>query len=203
MKVTVIIPYREDRGFLNEAIESVGRQSYKDIELILSNHPMGVSYNLNRGIEKATGELIRYLSDDDMLTPNSIADTVTYYKHANFDFTHGNAYNFSPGAMAEHIPANQNPTCQELARKNYIHGGSLVYHRRCFENFGLFDETLWTGEELEYNLRILSKGAKLGYINSFLYLYRNHPKQKSTGNKNKQHKAARVKAISEIRRKYR
>jgi glycosyltransferase involved in cell wall biosynthesis len=29
MKVTIVIPYKEDRGFLNEAVESVEKQTYK------------------------------------------------------------------------------------------------------------------------------------------------------------------------------
>ena len=36
IKVSVIIPYNKDRGWLNEAIESVNNQTHKNIELILS-----------------------------------------------------------------------------------------------------------------------------------------------------------------------
>ncbi len=53
-KVSIIIPYKIDRGYLNEAIESVKNQTYKgEIELILSQSNGSVSYNLNQGILKA------------------------------------------------------------------------------------------------------------------------------------------------------
>ena len=38
MKVSVLIPYYNDREFLRQSIESVLNQTYKDFELILVNH---------------------------------------------------------------------------------------------------------------------------------------------------------------------
>ena len=92
-KVTIIIPYNKDRGWLNEAIESVNNQTYRgEIELILSQSDNGVSYNLNEGIRQATGDYIKYLCDDDRLTPNSILDSINSIQ--GFDFLHGRAVSF-------------------------------------------------------------------------------------------------------------
>ena len=38
MKVSVLIPYYNDREFFRQSIESVLNQTYKDFELILVNH---------------------------------------------------------------------------------------------------------------------------------------------------------------------
>ena len=65
--VTVIIYFKEDRGWLKEAIQSVKNQRYDGkIELLLESGGTA-SENLNKGIRKATGKYLRYLSEDDLL----------------------------------------------------------------------------------------------------------------------------------------
>ena len=198
-KVTVIIPFNEDRGYLDQAIESVENQTYDgEIELILSRSEHGVSYNLNRGIEQSTGDYIKYLCDDDRLTPNSIKDSVEAIQ--DYDFIHGNAINFWSNKKEFWRPRVSNPDFKRLVLGNTIHGGSLMYKREVFDYFGMFDESLWTGEEYEFNLRILSMGAKIGYCNAFLYYYRRHDNQKSLGKKSNQ--VERTKEIERIKRLY-
>jgi teichuronic acid biosynthesis glycosyltransferase TuaG len=205
MKVSIIIPYKTDRGFLDAAIESVHNQNYRgEIELILSQSDNGVSYNLNRGIEDATGDLIKYLCDDDRLTINSIRDSVRAIE--GYDFIHGNAFNFDdaiPSRSRSHTPFMRYPNASQLAQTNHIHGGTLMYRRDVFERFGMFDESLWTGEEYEFNMRILSQGAKIGYSDATLYNYRLHPLQKSIGLQTNEYRARRAAEIERIKQMYR
>lgn len=203
-KVSIIIPYKEDRGFLAEAIESVERQSYKNIELILSSSNQGVSYNLNRGIEKATGRYIKYLCDDDRLPEKSIEYSVMAMADKGCDFIHANATLFFPnGAVQRWIPSIHKPSLADMLIRNQIHGGTLMYDRSVFKRFGLFNECLWTAEEYEFNLRILSRGAKIGYTNQYLYDYRRHSKQKSIGNLERSYQMKRQEAIEDIKSMYR
>tara|TARA_R110000822_G_scaffold26529_5_gene79818 strand:- start:6618 stop:7229 length:612 start_codon:yes stop_codon:yes gene_type:complete len=202
MTVSIIIPYKEDRGFLSEAIASVHAQTFDgEIELIMSQSDNGVSYNLNRGIEIATGDYIKYLCDDDTLTPNSIKDSLEAIK--GYDFIHGNAYNFFEGNESmnhTYRPPNELPTLEQMLVPFPIHGGSLMYQRDVFDKFGKFDESLTTGEEYEYNMRILSLGAKIGYCDNTLYNYRRHPNQKSLGRNANQ--SQRKELINQIRNRY-
>lgn len=200
MKVSIIIPYKDDRGFLDKAIESIEKQSYKNYEVILSQSDNRVGYNLNRGIEKATGDLIRYLCDDDMLTENSLLETVRRFQG---DFIHSNAFNFfEKGRIYRHVPKLKYPRLIDLKRKNYFHGGTVVYHSRVFDKFGLFDEDLWTGEEYDFNLKLLSQGARVGYVNAFTYFYRRHSLQKSLGNTDAEYQKKRQLEIDKIKQRY-
>jgi len=205
VKVSIIIPYNKDRGWLRDAIESVHNQTYKgEIELILSQSDNRVGYNINRGIEKATGEYVKFFAEDDILTPNCIEDSVKAIK--GYDFIHGKAYNFNlkkPYRNNTHTPSVKVPTLEDLLTVNYIHGGTLFYRRDVFERFGLFDETLWTGEEYEFNLRLLSQGAKIGYVNKILFNYRLHDLQKSIGKQTLEYKARRKTEIERIKELYR
>lgn len=56
-----------------------------------------------------------------------------------------------------------------------------MYRSTVFEKVGFFDETLDCAEEYDFNMKCLSKGLKLGYVNSLLYMYRRHDEQKSLG----------------------
>lgn len=179
-KVTIIIPYKVDRGYLRRAIESVSEQTYKgEIELILSQSEGSVSYNLNRGIEKSTGDYIKYLCDDDWLPPNSIEDSV--FTLSGADFIHGNAINVFGDRRQLQKPRKERPTLNDMLNNNVIHGGTLMYRKEVFEKVGLFDESLDCAEEYEFNLRCLKHGLKLKYCNKTLYNYRRHDKQKSLG----------------------
>ena len=197
MKVSVIIPFNKDRG-VDRAINSVQHQTYQgEIEIVLSQSNNGVSYNLNKGIEKSTGQLIKYLCDDDELTYNSIEDSVNTIQH--FDFIHGNAYNVFPTTRVEqHRPKIARPTLQEMRRLNVIHGGTLMYKREVFDKIGMFDESLTCAEEYEFNMRCLKAGLNLGYCPSFLYKYYRHDNQKSLGKGVDQvARAIKIKAIQD------
>lgn len=203
-KVSVIIPYKTDRGFLTAAIDSVKAQTYDNLELILSQSLNGVSFNLNKGIERASGDFIRYLCDDDLLTPESIEFSVDYMMQQGCDFMHARAINFYPNGREEtHTPRIKFPTLEDMLVQNQIHGGTLMYTKEVFKKFGLFNECLWTGEEYEFNLRLLSKGASLGYVNKIVYRYRRHPWQKSIGTQDEAYQRKRAEAIDDIRMMFR
>lgn len=199
-KVSIIIPYKEDRGWLGLAIQSVKDQDYKgEIEIILSQSDNRVGYNLNRGIEKATGEYIKYLCDDDWLPRNSISESVKAMK--GFDFIHGNAYNVFDNVKQLQKPRKPFPTMEEMLDNNVIHGGSLMYRKDVFDRIGLFDEDLDCAEEYEFNLRCFKHGMKLNFCPKPLYLYRRHRNQKSLGKNVDQ--MVRRKKIDAIKNRYR
>lgn len=185
MKVSIIIYYNKDRGWLDQAIESVHNQNYNgQIELIKSYNPDGnASQNLNEGIKNATGDLIKFLSEDDMLSPNCVKDSVQMFlDNPDIDFIHGNAINDFGSRKQVYIPKIKTPTFEQL-RDTYsiIHGGSLMYKVEIFKKIGYFNEELSEAEELEFNLRCLQNGFKIGYCNKPLYIYRRHDNQKSLG----------------------
>lgn len=187
MKVGIIIPYKEDRGYLKYAIASVERQTYSgDIHLIEAQSENTVGVNLNAGIDEALEigcDIIRYLCDDDTLTPNSIDSTVGYFKeNGAVDFMHSKAINRYEGTKREEIwvPPVPEPTLQQMVHHNKLHGGTVAYRASVFKE-ERFDPDLWTGEEYEFNMRLLQKGFKIGYLPSITYVYRRHSRQKSLG----------------------
>ncbi len=174
--VTVIIPYNKDRGWLNEAKGSVP----EGVQLILSKGDGNWPENFNKVLSQATGKYIKYLHEDDMLTPNCIEDSVKAIEDQEVDFIHGNAIEVhqKSGKRVTKKPKITNPTAQDLMEKNVIHSTTTMYRREIFEKLGGFDQTLNTQEEYEFNLRCLKDGFKIGYCNTNLAIYRRHPDQK-------------------------
>lgn len=172
MKVTVIIPFKEDRGYLKEAINSVPQSC----QLILAKGTGTWPQNFNKVLPDAKGEFIKYLHDDDILTENCISDSIAAM--SGCDFIHGNAYQMRD-KVTEWKPPIKKPTLQEMIKRNVLHSATLMYRRSVFDKVGSFDETLKTCEEYEFNLRCLAAGLKIGYSDNFLAYYRFHPQMKT------------------------
>jgi hypothetical protein len=176
-KVTVIIPYNIDRGYLKDAIASVP----DSVQLILSQGKGNWPQNFNNVLNQAEGAYIKYLHEDDMLTPNCIEDSVKAIEEQGVDFIHGMAIQHSQTSGKEEVwtPPVLFPTLQQLCEKNTIHSATTMYRREVFEKVGRFNESdqVKSFEEYEFNIRCLQMGMKIGFCPSTLAFYRRHPDQ--------------------------
>lgn len=175
-RVTVIIPYNKDRGWLKDAVESVPDW----VQLIQSQGEGNWPENFNKALHQATGDYIKYLHEDDMLTPNCIEDSVEAMEAQGADFIHGAAVELiqKNNKRINYKSSNIYPTFGSLMKSNSIHSATLMYRKEVFEQLGGFDETLNTQEEYEFNLRCLQAGFKIGYCDQPLAIYRRHDAQK-------------------------
>ena len=102
--VSVIIPTYNRAEIIEEAVDSVLAQDYKDFELIvvddgstdntsevlatygddirvLYQENKGVSAARNRGISEAAGKLIAFLDSDDLWMPQKLTTQVEFFRH--------------------------------------------------------------------------------------------------------------------------
>lgn len=207
-KVSIIINYAEDRGWLHEAVASAHEQkkSYPNVEVIEEPGPgKNAATNANNGIARSTGDYIKYLSEDDFLTSDCVARSVEALERTGADFIHGNAYNFRDVAgnrrVSERVAVTLEPKLRDFKFRNPIHGGTLMYKREALmfvqELRGfIFDQSLIDAEETDLNMFLLSHDRRAGYCPHFLYWYRLHDKQGSMGKYVDQVKRAeRIKAV--------
>lgn len=198
-KVTVIIPYNIDRGYLKSAIASVP----ETVQLIVSQGDGCWPQNFNKVISQAEGSYIKYLHEDDMLTPNCIEDSIKAIEEQGVDFIHGNAIQYSQrtGSQMIWIPPILFPTLNQLLEQNVIHSATTMYRKEVFEKVGLFNETdnVRAFEEYEFNVRCLQMGMKIGYCNSTLAYYRRHSKQLIKNTSRIQRKANKQKLIDQYK----
>lgn len=155
MKVSVLIPYYNDREFLRQSIESVLNQTYKDFELILVNHAttddcreIAHSYNDDRIIhldmdknygagtglivekflEHATGDYVKLFCADDIMYPDCLKDLLTFSSlHPEYDMVFGDV---------EHIDVNGNSLNNSWFKSRFgfnLKNTEIDYLRRYFK----------------------------------------------------------------------
>ena len=163
--VSVVIAHKEDRGFLDEAIESVENQTYQDFEIILQKGDHLRGKNVNDGVMRARGKFIKLLDDDDTLTPESLECLV--HGIEGWDWVCAKAHSI-PGEDYIEKPGNLN----DNIKVNTIHGGTTMYRKSLFYDTGGFDESLITAEEYDFHLLLMQSGYKLGWVDAFVHNYR-------------------------------
>ena len=176
--ISVIIPYVRDR-YLGDATMSVRMQTYEDWEIIPVCADRTQGANINRGLRNANGEYIKILHDDDMLPRTSLQDL--YDGIQGYDWVCGDHQTFgdkvfcpSPG-----IYKGKLPTLEEMLKGNIIGGGTTMYNKDVLLSIGGYDSTLFTGEEYDLHLKLLSKNYTCNYIGCVVHHYRLHEFNKS------------------------
>jgi len=105
MKVSVIIPFRERTPVLKRCVESIKKQNYTDIEIILVSDRAkfeddnvislinarckGVGEKRNLGAKNATGDILFFLDSDCILKKDSIRKLVETFKKHEVDAVSG------------------------------------------------------------------------------------------------------------------
>ncbi|WP_251454424.1 glycosyltransferase family 2 protein [Veillonella intestinalis] len=110
-KISVIVPVYKVEQYLNECIDSILNQTYKDLEIILVDDGSpdncgkicdeyvkkdsrikvihkkngGLSDARNVGIDVATGDILGFVDSDDYIDPNMFEDMITYMAVNNLD----------------------------------------------------------------------------------------------------------------------
>jgi glycosyltransferase involved in cell wall biosynthesis len=209
-KVSVVIPTRNRSHFLKAAIQSVLNQTFQDFEVIVvddasmdrtgevvqsftdpriryirheTNKGQGVTRN--DGINRASGEDVALLDDDDEWLPEKLEKQVRLLDsspskvgliYTGFYRVEGS----SKRIINEAIPHKRGQAFEELCLKNWMGTCSTVLIRRvCFEKIGLFDEELASGADYDMWLRI-SKEFEIDYIREPLVYYTVHGDSIST-----------------------
>lgn len=177
MKISIITVVYNNESHIAECIESLQKQTYKDIEHIIidggstdgtieilknkgvsfiSEKDNGVYDALNKGISMSTGEIVGILHSDD-LYPNAyvlekIANT---FKQNEIDLVHGNG---------KYVKRNNPEKIQRIYnskpfKKHYLNWGWIPLHttiylkKEAYSNYGLYNEKYSIASDYEASLR--------------------------------------------------
>ena len=158
---TIIIPYREDRGWLDICRQSLYDQSLPndEYEIIEQQGLYNQSKNVNDALKKAKGLYTYILHEDDKIIDASclegLKEDIEKEEERIGDVI---AWAIGPAKDSNNITQlSYYTSVEKLLQTNTIHGGSCVYNTHIMQRLGGFDESLETGEEYDFNIRIAHK----------------------------------------------
>ncbi|HQE66789.1 MAG TPA: glycosyltransferase [Bacillota bacterium] len=222
--VSVVIPLFNGEKYIAEAINSVLKQTYSEIEVIVVDDGStdkspdivksfkkvnyiyqdnaGPSSARNTGMAASHGEYIAFLDCDDIYAENKIAEQVSILeKHKDADIVYNDCIaadknlNQINTLRSEGIYENDKDfLCMLLFRQIIPIPSSIMIRRRCFEEGCLYNEGYKHAEDYEYIIR-LAQRYKFRYIPKPLYIYRRHE-----GNLTNAHSLQQEKEIEVIRK---
>lgn len=202
-RVTVIVPTHNRANLVVDAIDSLLAQTYDDLRVVVvidgsTDHTheaiahyggliatifqanAGPSAARNRGIRAADSEFIAFLDDDDTVSPTKIERQVAYLDaHPDVDVVYCGWQIIHPDrfTVREEIRPDREG---DLLKALLLEGRLFPLHaallrRDCVEDAGLFDETIPTGEDGEFWIRVARTGHQFGCIPEPLCQYHMTP----------------------------
>jgi len=202
--VSVIIPAYNAAPYIQETLDSVFAQSYRDFEVIVVNdgspdttllekilapyrsritylqqENRGLAGARNAGMRAATGNLIALLDADDIWLPDYLQEQVTFLQqHPEFDLVYCNSLFFGNSIYA-------GKTYMEVCPSEGEATASAIITRQCHVFVSItarapallamgFDEALRSCEDFDCWLRFTAAGYRIGYHRKVLVRYRKH-----------------------------
>ncbi len=183
--VSIIIPNYNHAQYIEDAIHSVLRQTYRNVETIVVDdgsrdnsrdvigafgntvraifqQNQGLSAARNTGIAASRGEFIGVLDADDMYEPDFVETLVTALQSQSDADGIYCGYRFvdhvnQPLPQIEAREIAPEKLYWALVDGNFLVPESMFVRRRCYDAVGLFDTSLRALEDLDMWLRIASR----------------------------------------------
>lgn len=156
-----------------------------------SDTNLGIPKALNKGVEWAKGDYIKYISTDDCLLNNAITKYVDFAsKHKDADIIAANGFYMKGDIRKEEAVSQAKILCknapdfgdglfERIFWRNNVCAPTVFIPRITFDRFGLFDESI-PYEDWNYWCMAALKGGLFYYLDDYVVAYRIH--ENSTSN---------------------
>lgn len=201
--VSVIIPVYNGEKYIADSINSVLKQTYSNIEIIVVDDGsedrtgeivksfskvkyfhkknQGVSSSRNFGMSVAQGNYIAFLDADDMYTPDKIEKQVDLLKrNEDIEVVYNDGIIADENLIAinimksEYILENQADFAACLLFRQIVPvPASIMIRKKCISGGIVYDEGYTNAEDYGFIIR-LAERYKFTYIPEPLYIYRRH-----------------------------
>lgn len=196
MKVSIITSCFNREKTIRDSVESVLAQDYPDIEYIvidgastdrsasivneykdrlaffISEPDKGMYEGINKGLQRATGDIIGLLHSDDILyASDTISHLVKRFEETQADLVYGNGlfvdYEHSDKVIRRWISG---PYKRDKIRWGWLPLHPTVYIRRnSFKAFGYYDESFQIAADSDFLVRYLYQNLlEVSYLNEYI-----------------------------------
>lgn len=206
-KISVITPSFNQAEFIEDTIRSVLGQQYPNLEYIVcdggstddtpkilqkydsqisywcSEKDKGQSDAINKGMRRATGDIVCWINSDDVLLPGTLRTVAEFFqKHPDTDFANGYTVEIDrQGTIINftHIVMNRfffRHGCYNISQPG------MFWKREIFDKIGYLNESFHAKMDVEWLIRVYEAGLKVRRINRNLGAIRIYPETKTAQN---------------------
>lgn len=204
-RISIITPSYNQGQYIEETIRSVLLQDYPNLEYIIidggstdstlqvlkkydrfitwiSEPDEGQTDAINKGLKKASGDIVAYLNSDDIYEPGTlkrIADV--FFQHTAVSMIYGDIIHIDENSriLEHHKTGKVHLEKYLMAGECYLPQPSVFFRKNVMDTVGYFDKSLHLAMDYDYWLKILMK-YKTCYVPETFSRARIYPSAKSS-----------------------
>ena len=195
-KVSVIIPMHNSSKHLEECIDSIIKQTYKELEIIVvDDHSKddsisiikkkkdprikiyslkentGAAYARNLGIEKSSGDYICFIDADDYWYKEKIEKQISFIEKNNYTFIYDNYYYLKKGKTKKaKVPKSLN--YEQAIKNTAIFTSTVMLNMKYLTKEDIYMPLIKRGQDAATWWQILKKGIVAYNVDKTLVVYR-------------------------------
>jgi glycosyltransferase involved in cell wall biosynthesis len=206
-RLTIITPSYNQASTLEKTILSVLDQGHEDLEYFVvdggstdgskeiieryadrlswwtSEKDAGQTDALNKGLRRATGDVVAYINSDDWYLPGAFAAALGRFEETDATWVTGAARFVDAEGVTTHVWSPEMPRTNRriwwLLDSWGIPQAATFWKRDLFERYGLFREDMHYVFDTEYGLRLMLAGETPALLPDELAVRVVHPEAKS------------------------
>ncbi len=193
-KISIVTICYNSANTIREALDSIVAQQYKALELIIidggstdgtlqiledykahisvcvSEKDDGISDAFNKGVTRATGDIIGILNSDDVMLPGAL-DAIAKAYDGKTDVYRGNMllWNSQTGCKVQEQPSMSFPKIPLII--HVCHGGTFIT-RQAYQAHGLYDTSMRFVMDLDLLTRLYRNGATFKHVDADIEAFR-------------------------------
>ena len=188
MKISIITIVFNDVKNIEKTILSIRNQKIKDLEYIIidggstdgtvdilkhyddvisywsSEKDKGIVDAFNKGIKKASGDIIALVNSADFLEPHALEKVTEAFQNSDADIVYGNMQ-YWENEEKEYVYKADHTLLPKFMSLNHP---AVFVKKELYNTYGIFDANYKIAMDYDLLLRFYTNGAKFRYINSIL-----------------------------------
>lgn len=205
MRISIITPSYNQAIYLEKTIQSIISQGYEDLEYILidggsndgsleiikkyeshfafwvSEKDKGQSHAINKGFERATGDIITWINSDDQLMPNTLHKIAAQFekdKNKEIFVVHGKTILFGDNMKDEESGASSTDFLERSLAGLPFPQPSSFFRKELIEKYGLLKQEYHFGMDYEFFVHVFLNEKNI-YLDEIFSKYLYHTESKS------------------------
>ena len=186
MKISIVTPTFNSAETIRDTFKSILCQTYQDYEVLLqdagskdgtveiarefepffegrlkivSAPDKGLYDGFNKGVQRATGDVVGVLNSDDFYSSDSVLETIakTFMQHPEIEAVYADLHYVDPSDLSKPVRFySSKKFSRQMMKRGFMPAHPTFYARRqCYVKYGDFDLNFKVAADFEHLLRLI------------------------------------------------